>query len=82
MAPKAQNPPDVAPDAEPDVTTKAGAEEAVANVLTDLEDGPVTFTRPGVEARDFTVKDGKISTTAEGRDWLLQHVAGITPAAD
>jgi hypothetical protein len=67
-----------------DGQTAAEADADAVNVAipSGLEDGPVTFTRPGIEARDFTVKDGKISTTKEGRAWLLQHVAGTSPAAD
>jgi hypothetical protein len=60
---------------------KAAEEEAINVALPDLADGPVTFTRPGIESMDFTVKDGQISTTAEGRDWLLRHVVG-TPTAE
>lgn len=63
--------------------TPAQQEAEEINVaLPDLADGPVTFTRPGIEEKSFTVKDGNISTNAEGRDWLLQHVVGTSPTAD
>lgn len=70
------------PDAPAADLTPAQAEAEAINVaLPDLEDGPVTFTRPGIESKTFTAKGGEISTNAEGRDWLLAHVVG-TPAAD
>lgn len=47
-------------------------------------DGPVTFTRPGIEGDDgsvtVNVKDGKVSTTKAKRDWLLRYVVGGSPA--
>ncbi len=64
-----------------DTTTGVATPQAMVQAVVDgLQDGPTTFTRPGVEERSFTVKDGKISTTREGYDWLLANVAGVRPA--
>lgn len=41
-------------------------------LLTAYADGPVTVTRPGVEAKTFDVKDGKVRVSEEDRDWLIQ----------
>lgn len=51
-------------------------EQQLQSVLYDHEDGKVTFTRPGVESREFSVKDGEIRTNLEGYEWLLRHVVG------
>jgi hypothetical protein len=42
-------------------------------LLTAHEDGEITFTRPGVEAKTFQVKDGRVRVTEEDRDWLVQY---------
>jgi hypothetical protein len=68
--------------AEQEAAAAATPEEVLVGVTSGLPDGPVTFSRPGIETRDFTVKDGKISTTKEGQDWLLRNVVGVVPAAD
>lgn len=65
-----------------DTSTVADPEDVLVGFTASLDDGPVTFTRPGIESREFKVKDGKISTTREGHDWLLLHVAGTTSAAE
>lgn len=37
------------------------------------EDGEVTFTRPGVEAKTFKVKDGKVRANEDDAAWLIQN---------
>jgi hypothetical protein len=59
--------------------TEPDPQNVLDGVTVDLPDGPVTFTRPGIESMDFTVKDGKISTTKDKQDWLLRHVVGTAP---
>lgn len=63
---------------EPEDTGDAATDEdhVLDAVALGLEDGPVTFSRPGVESMSFQVKDGKISTTKERHEWLLTHVVG------
>lgn len=62
-----------------DTGAAADPDEAVQVLAAGLDDGPVTFTRPGVESMNFQVKDGKISTTAAKRDWLLRNGVGTVP---
>lgn len=75
---KAQ-PADTTPTSDP---AAAAVEDKFEVLAAGHEDGKVTFTRPGIESRDFTVKDGKISTTKEGQDWLLTHALGTGPVAE
>lgn len=63
-----------------DATPEAKAPTAVT--IDGHDDGPITFTLPGIESRDFTVKGGTISTDAEGAAWLLANVAGTIPVAE
>jgi hypothetical protein len=82
MSPKAQEAADqvVATEAVSDVATDG--EHALEELVVDFDDGPITFVRPGVEEMTFQVKDGKISTTKERRNWLLTHVVGTGPSAE
>jgi hypothetical protein len=73
--------PNAANDA-PTTDTFTDPEDSLLAVTVALEDGPVTFTRPGIESLTFQVKDGKISTTKERHQWLLTHVVGTGPAAE
>lgn len=43
--------------------------------------GEATFSRPGVEARTFTVKDGRIRASEEEADWLIDNGVARYPAA-
>jgi hypothetical protein len=61
----------------PEVTSTGG--KFVVSVAAD--DGEVTFTRPGVEEFTFTVADGKISTTKERAEWLVNY-AGANPVPE
>jgi hypothetical protein len=61
-------------------TTATEPEDVLVGLTDSYEDGPVTFTRPGVESRTFQVKGGKISTTKDGQAWLFTHVVGTLPA--
>lgn len=76
----AQGKPTPAPTPDDDAATATTPEDALVGVTAGLPDGEVTFTRPGIEAMTFNVKDGKISTTKERQDWLLRHVAGTSAA--
>lgn len=73
---------ELASDAPPPEAGGTAPEDALQGVVVGLPDGTVTFTRPGIEAREFTVDNGTIRTNAEGYDWLLRNVTGATPVTD
>lgn len=62
----------------PDADTVDDA-DLVNVMVAGLPDGPVTFSRPGVEQITVTVKGGKVSTSKANRDWLLANGVGTAP---
>ena len=56
--------------------------DQVALVGDGYDDGPVTFTRPGIDSVTVQVKGGKVSTTKAKRDWLLRHGLGVAVAPE
>jgi hypothetical protein len=71
--------PTVEPVAADQPTLKEGG--VYLELLPAVEDGEVTFTRPGVEAFTFTAKDGRVRASEEEAAWLVANSVARYPAA-
>jgi hypothetical protein len=66
---------------EPEVAEAPNLKDGGVDVaVPGYADGPITVTRPGVEAKTFEVKDGVVRASEEDRDWLVRH--GVASAAE